>query len=112
MEQWNEFVNLVDGFKIITLVLLIMTNGILGLILAGIKKEFTLADTGRMMTTKVLPFIGSYLAVGVTAVVDESLKPAVVAAFGICTAALVGNVLSQVKALGVPLPEIITRYAK
>jgi hypothetical protein len=109
MEIWNQFVDLVNGYKLSTLAILILVNLILGLVLAVTRKDITLSAVGGFVKTRVIPFVLGYLTVGIVATVDDGLEVSVPVVWGFIVASLVGIIMINLKELGLPLPDILAK---
>lgn len=103
----QEFIALVDGIKITILVAMIAANFLLAVAVSLYTKKFRLKSLGDFLLTRVLPYVISYGAVGMIAVVEPSWKVAVTIVWGIIIASLVGAILSNLKEMGINLPDSI-----
>ena len=106
MEQYLEqFVALADGTKLSVLVAMIFANLILGIATSIYTKTFRLKAVGDFLLTRVLPYILSYFAVVVVAVVEPAWEVAVSIVWAVIIAALAGAILANLKEMGISLPE-------
>ena len=101
----NEFIAVVDGTKLLLLVALIVGNFIAGLAASIYTKEFRLKKIADFMVSRVLPYILGYFTVGVIAVIEPSWAMSVGIIWGIILAALIGHILSNLKDMGINLPD-------
>ena len=103
---WQTFVNMVDGYKLITILALIAVDFIMGIIVAIKNGEFQLRKIGEFLNTSVLWFLGGYLVLGVAATVESSIPAtAVTAAWALLDATMVGLIINKAKKLGLPVPD-------
>lgn len=111
MELLNRFIDIADGWKLVTLVILVAAVLAIGVINALLKGQFKLSAVADILRKRVVPGIGGYYVMCLVATVNDSLKAAAIAAFVIVVAALTADVLAGLKELGVPfpLPETITK---
>jgi phage-related holin len=101
----SEFIALADGIKLTTLAALIVANFLTGLAVSIYSKTFRLKEVGAFLCTRVLPYLVSYGAVCVIAVVEPEWKTSVTIIWGIIIAALVGAILTNLKEMGIKLPD-------
>ena len=105
MENYiQQFVGLVDGVKLTLLMALIGGNFLTGLAVSIKTATFRLKELADMMTTRILPYILGYLAVGVVALVDQTWAPAITIVWGVILLTLVGAIIQNLKELGINLP--------
>lgn len=113
MELWNTFAQIADGYKLLTLLVLILVVLVLGVVNALRKKDgggrkFVLSAIADIARTRLVPYVLGYYVLCIAAAVDGSLHAAATAGWGVVVAALVGNVLAGLKQLGFHgLPEIL-----
>jgi len=106
MEQYiGQFVALANGPKISILVALIFANLVTGVAVSIWTKTFRLKAVGDFLLSRVLPYVLSYFAVVLVAVVEPAWQPAVTAVWAVIIAALVGAILANLKEMGINLPE-------
>lgn len=106
MESYiNQFIGLVDGTKLVLLMALILANFIIGVAVSIYKKEFRLKMIADFMCSRILPYLVSYLAVGIVAVVEPSWTIAVTIVWGVIILALAGAILTNLKEIGIKLPD-------
>ena len=108
MEQYLEqFVALVNGTKLSILVAMVFANLITGIAVSIYTGTFRLKEVADFLMSRVLPYILSYLAVGVIAVVEPSWKAAVTVVWGLIIVALAGAILTNLKEMGINLPDFL-----
>ncbi len=106
MEQYFEqFVALANGVKLSVLVAMIFANFITGVAVSIYTRTFRLKAVGDFLLTRVLPYVLSYFAVAVVAVVEPAWGIAVTVVWGVIMAALAGAILANLKEIGVNLPD-------
>lgn len=103
----TQFVALVDGTKLSILVAMILANFILGIAVSIKSKTFRLKQVADFMVSRVLPYILGYFSVGILAVVEPSWQLAVTIAWGVIILALVGAIITNLKEVGINLPDSI-----
>lgn len=103
---WQTFMNMVDGYKLITILVLIAIDFIMGVVIAIKNGQFELSKIANFLNTSVLYFLGGYLLIGVAATVSDSIGEEVVtAAWALLDATMVGFIISKAKQLGLPVPD-------
>ena len=108
MEQYLEqFVALVNGTKLTILVAMVFANLLTGIAVSIYTGSFRLKLVADFLVSKVLPYLISYLAVGVVAVVEPSWKAAVTVVWGLIIVALAGAILTNLKEMGINLPDFL-----
>lgn len=105
--MWDEFVALVDGAKLSTLVAMIFANVALGVGLAVFTGQFRLKAVGDFLLLRVLPYGLGYFAIGMVALMDNTWEPALIATWVFVVGALTGHLAGQLRELGLPLPEFL-----
>jgi len=108
MEQYLEqFVALANGAKLSVLVAMIFANLITGIAVSVYTGSFRLKQVADFLLTRVLPYVLSYFAVALVAVVEPAWQPAVTAVWAVIIAALAGAILANLKETGVNLPDFL-----
>ena len=108
MEQYLEqFVALVNGTKLTILVAMVFANLLTGIAVSIYTGSFRLKLVADFLVSKVLPYLISYLAVGVVAVVEPSWKAAVTVVWGLIIVALAGAILTNLKEMGISIPDFL-----
>ena len=108
MEQYIEqFVALANGVKLSVLVALIFANLITGVAVSIYTSTFRLKAVGAFLISRVLPYVLSYFAVVIVAVVEPVWSAAVTVVWGVIIAALVGAILTNLKEMGISIPEFL-----
>lgn len=106
MEPYLEqFVALVNGTKLTVLVAMVFANLLTGIAVSIFTGTFRLKAVADFLTSRVLPYVLSYLAVGVIAVVEPAWQASVTIVWGLIIAALAGAILTNLKEMGVTLPD-------
>ncbi len=104
----QDFIALVDGFKLLTLVVLIMADFVLGVIVALKAGTFQFAKIAQFLNTSVLAMVGGYFIVGVIAVFEPTWANIVPVTWGLMDVALLAGITGKLNALGVPMPKILS----
>ena len=108
MEQYLEqFVALVNGTKLTVLVAMVFANLLTGIAVSIYTGSFRLKLVADFLVSRVLPYLISYLAVGVVAVVEPSWKAAVTVVWGLIIVALAGAILTNLKEMGISIPDFL-----
>jgi ABC-type uncharacterized transport system permease subunit len=102
-----QFMALVDGVKITTLMSMIFLNFILGVAVSIKVGNFNLKKMGEFLYTRILPYVVSYFGIGVVCTIDKQWQPALIATWAIILAALLGAVLQNLKELGINIPGVL-----
>jgi hypothetical protein len=108
----QQFVGLVDGVKLTVLMALIIANFLTGLAVSIKTATFRLKELADIMTTRILPYILGYLAVGVVGLVDENWQIAVPVVWGIIVLTLAGAIIQNLKELDINLPDSLGGSSK
>jgi len=108
MEHYLEqFIALANGAKLSILVAMIFANLVTGMAVSIYTKTFKLKAVGDFLLSRVLPYALGYFAVVMVAVVEPAWHPAVIAVWAVIIASLVGAILSNLKEMGVSLPDFV-----
>ncbi len=99
-----QFIALADGVKLSLLAVLIAANFLTGIAVSIYTKTFRLKEVGSFLCTRVLPYLISYIAICVIAVVESSWTVAVTVVWGVILLALIGAILTNLKEMGINLP--------
>jgi hypothetical protein len=107
-----NFVAIADGWKLVTLSVLVFTVLALGILNAVLQKQLLLSRLWDISRKRIIPGVVGYYALCLTGAVNSDLASLATAAFGVFTAVLVGDVLANLKELGVPvpLPDALTKF--
>lgn len=103
----GQFIALADGTKLSVLVAMIFANFVLGIAISIYTKTFRLKAVADFLVTRVLPYILSYFAVVVVAVVEPTWGVGVTITWGVIIAALAGAILANLKEMGISLPDTL-----
>lgn len=105
MEMWQEFVALADSVKLNTLMGLVLLNFVLG-VAVGLKTHtFRLKLLGKFLLERVLPYVLVYVGVAGIALIEPMWKGYLFIVWGVIVATLVGAVATNLKELGLVLPD-------
>ncbi len=103
-----NFVAMVDGGKLLTILILIAIDFVLGVIVAIKEGNFQLSKVGNFLNTSVLYFLGGYLLLGAAATIEPQLGGTMITgAWVLLDATMVGFILAKAKKLGVPIPDVL-----
>ena len=105
----GKYIALVNGFKVITLLVLIIVDFVLGVIVSLKAGTFSFKKLASFLNTSVLGMVGGYFLVGVMATVEPSFTAVVTASWVAIDAALLAMIVNKLKALGIPVPAAITK---
>ena len=109
MDYVKKFLGLVNGIKLITVLILILVDFILGIIVAIKEKTFQLSKLGSFLNTSVLYLVGGYFLIGIVCVAEPNIGEAlIVSTWILLDATMIGSILAKAKKLGVPVPDKIT----
>ena len=103
----DQFIALANGTKLTVLVALIFANLLLGVAISIFTKTFRLKAVADFLYSRVLPYVISYAAVVGIAVVQPEWKPAVTVVWGVIILALVGAIFTNLKEMGIKLPDFL-----
>lgn len=105
---WETFINMVDGPKLITILVLIAIDFVMGVIVALKEGTFQMDKIANFLNTSVLYFLGGYLLLGVAATVEPGIgEGVVIAAFALLDATMIGFIIAKAKKLGIPVPDSV-----
>jgi len=108
MEQYlAQFVALVNGTKLSVLAVMVFANLLTGIAVSIYTGSFRLKLVADFLVSKVLPYLVSYMAVAIMAVVEPSWKAAVTIVWGLIIVALAGAILTNLKEMGINLPDFM-----
>lgn len=112
MEQYIEqFIALGNTYKLTVIIALVAANFLTGVVASIYMKTFSLKYVGNFLGTKIIPFVLGYYVIVLVAVVQPMWQQWIPWLWGIIVAALSGSILSNVKALGVKLPDSIAKVS-
>lgn len=108
MDFVNQFIAMVDGGKILTILILIAVDFVLGVVVAIKEGNFQLSKIGNFLNTSVLYFLGGYLLLGAAATIEPQLGGTMITgAWVLLDATMIGFILAKAKKLGVPIPDVL-----
>ena len=109
MEQYIEqFIDLANGAKLSVLVAMILANLLTGVAVSIYTRTFRLKEVGGFLLTRVIPYVLGYFSVVIVAVVEPAWQASIIVVWGIIIAALVGAILTNLKEIGIKLPDFLT----
>jgi hypothetical protein len=111
-DAWSQFKDIADGWALITLGVLVFSVLGLGVLNSLLNKETVLRRLWDISRKRLIPGLLGYFVLCFAGTVDESLRSLATASFGVFTAVLVGDILANLKELGVPfpLPDTVTKF--
>jgi hypothetical protein len=108
--DWSKYIGLVNGYKLITLAILIIADFVLGVIVALKDKTFQFSKLASFLNTSVLGMVGGYFIVGFIALAEPTFTAMVVTSWATIDAALLAMIIAKLKKLGLPIPAAISKY--
>jgi hypothetical protein len=109
MDYIKKFLALVNGVKLITILILVIVDFVLGVVVAIKEGTFKLSKLADFLNTTVLYLLGGYFLIGIVGVAEPAIgEPLVISTWILLDATMVGSILAKAKKLGVPVPERIT----
>jgi hypothetical protein len=109
VEFLKALVALLDARLLVTIVALIAADFILGVVVAIKKGEFSLQKLADFIDTSVLYYMGGYLVAGFVGMLIPEIALFVPACGAAISVSLTAGVLAKLKALGLPIPEAISK---
>lgn len=108
----TNFVAIADGWKLVTLSVLVFVVLALGVLNAAHQKQLLLRRLWDISGKRLVAGLVGYYALCFAGAVHPGLASLATAAFVAFTAVLVGDVLANLKELGVPfpLPDALTKF--
>jgi ABC-type phosphate/phosphonate transport system permease subunit len=103
----EQFINLANGTRLTVLVAMIFANLLTGVGVSIYTRTFRLKAVGNFLLSRGLPYVLSYFGVAVVAVIEPAWQVAVTAVWGIIVASLVGAILTNLKEVGIALPDFL-----
>lgn len=96
----NQYLSLIGGWKIVTIIALIGADTLLGIILAVKNKTFAWTKIADFMDTSVLMMFGGYLVLGIVGMAETSLQAAVPVSLAVIDTKLIADVVNKLKDFG------------
>ena len=103
MDFFNQYIALVDGVKLTSLVGLIIADLVLGVLVAIFTKTFKWSQLTDFLYSDVIQLAAGYLVIGAVAVFESSLVFMVPAAWLLIDAKLIADIVIKLKVLGVAI---------
>lgn len=105
MELWNQYVDLVNGWKLVTIVVLIIANFVFGVV-AGLKDgTFQMNKIAEYLQVRVLYYVLGYFTLALVALINNDFAALVPTSFATIVAFFTTRIYSQFQTL-IPLPTI------
>ncbi len=110
MDYLMQFIAMVNGIKIITIIALIIIDFIMGILVAVKEGTFQLSKIGSFLNTSVLYYLGGYFLLGAAATFEPSFGVTLITgAWLALDLTMVGFILAKAKKLGLPnIPNKLT----
>ena len=108
--DWNNYLSLIDGVKLISLAILIIADFLLGVIVAIKTGTFKLNKIASFLNTSVLEMVGGYFVVGAIALAEPSFTAMVTASWAAIDLTLLAEIVMKCKNLGLPIPDSVSKY--
>jgi hypothetical protein len=96
----KQYLALIGGWKVITILVLIVVDTILGIILAIKNKTFQWSRIADFINTSVLMMFGGYLVLGIVGMAEPALQAAVPVSLAVIDAKLLADVINKLKDFG------------
>jgi hypothetical protein len=100
-----QYLALVGGWKVITILGLITLDTILGIALAIINRAFAWSKIADFMNTSILMMFGGYLVLGIVGLAESSLQAAVPLSLAVIDAKLIADIVNKLKGCGLNLSQ-------
>ena len=105
MDFIKQFISLVNGTKLLIMVILVGADFLLGVLLALKKGEFSLQKLSGFLETDVLYQLGGYFVSGFVGVVMPQFADIVLLTSSAFIVSMTASALSKIKELGLPVPK-------
>jgi hypothetical protein len=96
----NQYLALVGGWKVITILGLIILDTILGIVLAIKNRTFDWSRLSDFLNSSILMMFGGYLVLGIVGLAESSLQAAVPLSMAVIDAKLIADIVNKLKACG------------
>ena len=103
MDILKQYLALIDGIKLSSLFGLIALDWILGIVLAIFDKTFDWKKLVNFLDTDVLKLAVGYFGIGLFALAEPSLTPAVWATWAAIDAKLLADLYAKLQRLGIAI---------
>jgi hypothetical protein len=107
--MFQQYIDMVDGYKLITIAILVIIDLVLGIVVAIKSKEFQFSKLSNYLNSTVLGYVGGYFLVGGVALVHPDFSAMVTGAWVILDAAMLATIWGKLGKLGLPTPKIISQ---
>ena len=108
----QQFIEVANSAKLSVLVAMVLANLVTGIAVSIYAKAFRLKQVADFLLSRVLPYILSYFAVAIVAVVEPTWKVAVTVVWGLILLALAGAILTNLREMGIKLPDFLAGEKK
>jgi len=103
----QQFISLVDGPKLATLLILFLVDFLGGVVVAIKEGTFSLDKLANFINTTVFYYTAGYYLLGIAVLAQPSWQIILPVAFGLIVASLTASVIIKLKKLGIPIPDSI-----
>jgi hypothetical protein len=97
----NQYLSLIGGWKIVTILALICLDTLLGIILALKNRRFAWTRIADFMDTSVLMMFGGYLVLGIVGMAEAELQAAVPVSLAVIDTKLIADIINKLKDFGI-----------
>lgn len=99
-----EYLELIGGWKVISILVLIIIDTLLGITLAVFKtKDFAWSKIANFLNSSVLMMFGAYFILGIAAMAESSFKVSVPIVMGIISVKLIADIVTKFKSFGIDI---------
>ena len=96
----HQYLTLIGGYKLLSILVLIIVDTILGIILAIKNKEFAWSHLADFLNSSVLMMFGGYFLLGIVAMAEPSFQLVVPASMALIDAKLIADIVNKFKVFG------------
>ncbi len=95
-----QYLGLVGGWKLLTIIVLIAADTLLGIGLAVRNRQFAWSKIADFLNTSVLVMFGSYFVLGIAGMAEASLQAAVPVSLALIDVKLIADIVNKLKSIG------------
>lgn len=105
----DAFLAIINGWKLLTLLVLLSVDFLLGIANAIKEGTFAFNKIANFLSTSVLFYVAGYYLLGIATLVEPSWGPALIVAFSTIVASLGATIIVKIKKLlpFIPLPDSV-----
>jgi hypothetical protein len=97
----NQYLDLIGGWKVVTILVLICADTLLGVFLALKNRSFAWTRIADFMDTSVLMMFGGYLVLGIVGMAETDLRAIVPVSLAVIDAKLAADIVNKLKRCGI-----------